>query len=195
MPRNAGLFLFLILTSPGLAQTELPGKKAVSLKSEKFPWSLVAAVAHGKTNLVSLLLRMGADVNEVSPEGNRPLDLSCLKGDAHMTRFLLENGADPKLRNTAGSTPLHDAALSGNKETIELLVARGADVNAIDSESGSTPLHKAASFGRLDAVKVLVQHGADVSRKTNQGFTALQLAGNNNQADVAAFLRTVTSAK
>ncbi len=195
MPRNAGLLLFLILTSPILGQTELQGKKAVSIKSEKFPWSLGAAVAHGKTNVVSLLLKMGVDVNEVSPEGNRPLDLSCLKGDAPMTRLLLENGADPKLRNTAGSTPLHDAALSGNKETIELLVARGAGVNAADSESGSTPLHKAASFGRLDAVKMLVQHGADVSPKTNKGLTALQLAIDNDHKDVAAFLRTVTSAK
>jgi cytohesin len=160
---------------------------------EKDPWSLQYAAAHRQSNVVAMLVRMGTDVNAVGSEGNRPLELSSLHGDAATAGFLLEHGANPNLRSKAGSTPLHDAALTGNKEVIELLLEHGANVNAVDSESASTPLHYAASFGHLDAVKILVQHGADVSLKTNQGFTAQQLATKNDFADVAAFLTATTA--
>ncbi|HWC00118.1 MAG TPA: ankyrin repeat domain-containing protein [Bryobacteraceae bacterium] len=163
--------------------------------SEKYPWSLQSAAAHGQAGLVTTLLGMGVDVNGVSPEGNRALDIACLKGHAPMTRLLLEHGADPRLRNKAGSTPLHDAALSGNQEVVELLIAHRAEIDAIDPESGSTPLHYAASFGRLDAVKTLVRHGANLAAKTGQGQTALELSVHNQHEEVAAFLRAALAAR
>jgi len=163
--------------------------------SESLPWSLQYATAHKQDGLISMLLNMGTNVNAVGSDGNRALDIACLKGDAASARILLEHGANPNLRNKAGSTPLHDAALSGNKEVVEMLLARGADVSAQDPESKSTPLHYAASFGRLEAVKTLVEHGADVSAKDSKGQTALQLAINNNQGEVTAFLRSLASIK
>jgi ankyrin repeat protein len=163
--------------------------------AEDLPWSLQYATAHKQAGVLSMVLNMGADVNAVGSDGNRALDIACLKGDAASARILLEHGANPSLRNKTGSTPLHDAALSGNKEVVEMLLARGADVSAQDPESKSTPLHYAASFGRLEAVRTLVEHGADVSARDSKGQTALQLAISNQQEEVSAFLRSLGSAK
>ncbi len=157
--------------------------------SEKNPWTIQYAAAHGQANVLSTLLIMGARVNEPGPEGNRALDAACLKGDPAVTRILLDRGADPNLRNKTGSTPLHDAALRGNKDVIELLLRRGAEPNAPDTENGSTSLHNAASFGRMEAVRMLVENGADPSVKTKQGSTPFDLAVRNGHQDIAAFLR------
>ena len=173
---------------PAASNGAIPG-------SENLPWSLQYATAHKQAGLISMLLNMGTNVNAVGSDGNRALDIACLKGDAASARILLEHGANPNLRNKTGSTPLHDAALSGNKEVVEMLLTRGADVSAQDPESKSTPLHYAASFGRLEAVKTLVEHGADVSAKDSKGQTALQLAISNNQGEVSTFLRSLTSVK
>jgi ankyrin repeat protein len=158
---------------------------------ESLPWSLQYAAGRHQVSVVSMLLNMRADANALGSDGNRPLDISCLQGDAEVTRLLLEHGADPKLRNKAGGTPLHDAALKGNKEVIDLLVAHGADVNAVDSQSRSTPLHYAAEFDRLDAVMALVQHGADVTLKNADALTALEEAKKNQFDDVSRFLGSV----
>jgi ankyrin repeat protein len=162
---------------------------------ETFPWSLQYATAHKQAGVLSMVLSMGADVNAVGSDGNRALDIACLKGDAASARILLEHGANPSLRNKSGSTPLHDAALSGNKDVVEMLLASGADLTAEDPEAKATPLHFAASFGRLEAVKTLVEHGADVSAKNSKGQTALQLAISNNQEEVSAFFRSLPPAK
>lgn len=163
--------------------------------TEKDPWSIQHAAAYHQTNVVSMLVALGVDVNALGSEGNRALSISCLKGDAATAKVLLEHGANPNLRGKDGFTPLHDAALNGNREIIELLVTHGAEINAVASESASTPLHYAASFNRLNAVKALVEHGADTNLRTKSGFTALQLATTNGFAEVAAFLRVVRTSR
>jgi uncharacterized protein len=157
--------------------------------SEKNPWSLQYAASHGQVNVISMLVGLGVDTNAVGSEGNRALDIACLKGDVASTQVLVEHGADPKLRNKTGSTPLHDAALSGNSRLIELLTAHGADVNAVDTESASTPLHYAASFGRFDAVKILLRLGANRAAKDSKGLTALDVAEHNDHPEIIRLLR------
>jgi ankyrin repeat protein len=155
---------------------------------ESDPWSLQYASGRHQASVVSMLLKMRVDVNAPGSEGNRALDIACLKGDVEVARLLLEHGARPELRNKTGATPLHDAALSGNKEVIEVLLMHGADVNAIDSESRSTPLHYAAEFDRLDAAVALVRHGADMTLKNANGLTALEVARKYNFDDISGFL-------
>jgi len=155
---------------------------------QKAPWSLHYAIKHHQTQVVSMLVSLGTNVNEAGPEGNRPLNISCLDGNAAITKLLLEHGADPNLRSQSGATALHDAALAGNAEVIDLLLQHSADIHAADREDGSTPLHIAASFDRLEAVRILVRHGADVHLKNTKGFTPLDLAVKSHFVDVANFL-------
>jgi ankyrin repeat protein len=152
------------------------------------PWSLHNAITRHQTPVVSMLLALGANVNEPGSDGNRPLNISCLDGNAAITKLLLEHGADPNLRSQSGATALHDAALAGSAEVIDLLLQHNADIRAIDREDGSTPLHIAASFDRLEAVRTLVQHGAETRSKNTKGLTPLDLANKGHFRDVSDFL-------
>lgn len=155
---------------------------------QNMPWALHNAITHHQAPVVSMLVTLGVNVNEAEPDGNRPLNISCLDGNAAITKILLDHGADPNLRSQSGTTALHDAALAGNAEVIDLLLQHNADIRATDREDGSTALHIAASFDRLEAVKMLVQRGAETHSKNAKGFTPLDLATKGHFADVADFL-------
>src|SRR6059058_4619911 len=63
----------------------------------------------------------------VDADGNTPLHLAVLRGDADAVEALLRAGADAKSLNTAEATPLHYAA--ANERIISALLAHGAPVN------------------------------------------------------------------
>jgi ankyrin repeat protein len=153
------------------------------------PWTACHAVSHGRKDVLSMLLALGADGAAHCPDGDRPLNLAALRGDRDIVTVLLERGVDPTLRNKSGSTPLHDAALKGEPRIVLLLLQYGADPNAADTESSATPLYQAASFGRLDTVRVLLENGADPSLRTAAGKTPLDAALDGGHRDVVALLR------
>jgi ankyrin repeat protein len=169
----------LILYSEMLLPLTPPGR----------PWTLEYAISHRQPSVVAMLLRLHVDVDAAGMDGQRPLEMACLKGDAEITRMLLEHGADPRLPTKEGSTPLHEAALRGEAGIVELLLAHGAEVNAIDRESGATALYFAASFGRLEAVRALLAHGADREKANREGVTPLQSALKNGYVEVTEALR------
>jgi len=156
--------------------------------------SMQSAIAHRRTQVVSMLLTLGFNVNAMAADGDRPLNTAAAAGDAAITNLLLEHGADPNLPSQSGSTPLHDAALRGDAESITLLLSHGARIDTRTPDDGSTALHLAASFDRLDAVKALVRHGADTTLKNAKGFTAAELASRDKFADVSAYLASVATA-
>jgi hypothetical protein len=59
-------------------------------------------------------------------DGNTPLHLAVLRGDASAVEKLLAQGADAKATNDAGATALHYAV--GSERMVIALLARGAPV-------------------------------------------------------------------
>ena len=97
-------------------------------------------------------------------------------------------------------TPLAWAAWCNRLAAAEWLLAHGADVNQRGTFGGLshgkdvTALHLAAQCGHLEMVQWLIARGADPSIKEgNYSATPLGWAEHDNQAAVAAFLRTCTS--
>jgi ankyrin repeat protein len=87
-------------------------------------------------------------------------------------------------------TALHYAAFFDGPEAARLLLERGADVNAFaDNELGVHPLNSAAAAGRNDVARVLLEHGADPTAPTKGGFTPLDAAEANGDAELAELLR------
>jgi ankyrin repeat protein len=87
-------------------------------------------------------------------------------------------------------TALHYAAFFDGPEAARLLLERGADVNAFaDNELGVHPLNSAAAAGRTDVARVLLEHGADPTAPTKGGFTPLDAAEGNGDAELAELLR------
>ena len=99
------------------------------------------AVASGNSELVTLLLEHGADVNAKTTNGWTPLHSAVERRDLEMARLLLDAKADPDAKDTSGRTPLALAmergdmrALGGRRpggaavreSVVELLRERGA---------------------------------------------------------------------
>lgn len=148
------------------------------------------AVLEGQSDVASLLIEHGVDVNAKGKSGSTPLGEAALKGRVELARLLLKHGARVDAADRFGSTPLHDAALSGNRAVVELLLAAGAPVNARDRESGATPLYNAASLGHREIVALLLSHGADPNICTNAGSSPLHAAFTNNFPETADLLRS-----
>lgn len=69
----------------------------------------------------------GADINDESRNGHRPLQLAIRGGYTEVARILIENGADVKNKDRSHSDPMHLAINSGQFEIARLLIQNGAN--------------------------------------------------------------------
>src|SRR5262249_51215715 len=123
---------------------------------------LVDAVKRGDASATRSLLDRGQSIEGRDREGNTPLMLAALHGDAALVELLLARHADARAKNRERATALHWSIDDDAK--IEALLAAGADPNA-EADSGFTPLMLAASRdANAASVKVLLDHGADVKQ-------------------------------
>ncbi|GAB6026798.1 BRCA1-associated RING domain protein 1 [Chamberlinius hualienensis] len=126
-------------------------------------------------------------IDKRNGKGETPLHVASLKGKTADVERYLEMGADPNTKDNAGWTPLHEVCSKGYTVITQMLLKYGANVNAVSSTS-TTPLHDAVINGKLDIVKLLLSYGADKYMQTAKGFTALDLADDNENKEIRAIL-------
>jgi ankyrin repeat protein len=101
-----------------------------------------AASEHGYFDLIKLLLKNGADVND-----KYTAMLVCYaKGSTRITKYLIDNGADVNLQQSDGTAALHIAAQNHRTENVRMLLAAGADPG-IKNDEGKTALDIAKEAG------------------------------------------------
>ena len=114
-------------------------------------------------NLIRLLQKLGADINEISDDGTYPLVNAVNQGNLQLVKTLLEQGANPDLRNEAkaksasGSkkhVPLIIAAKNGNNDIAEILIKHNADRNRTD-ENHKSAYNYAVENGNTKLIKLL----------------------------------------
>jgi hypothetical protein len=107
-------------------------------------------------DLVSLLVEMGADIEEPDKYGNTPLlKASMEKEGLEICQFLISLGADVNAKNHVGITALMVAAQWDCPETVLLLIENGADTNVKDL-SGMSALSYATKFDSSAARKAIM---------------------------------------
>ena len=151
---------------------------------------LADAVMRGDSAGLRMLLKQGADVNEVQGDGMTALHWAASRGNIAATRMLVSAGArlDPVTRN-GNYTPLHLAAQNGRVETVRALLAAGANVNALTSSGGASALHFAASSGDAATVEALIEKGAPVNgRESAFSQTPLMWAAAANRVSAITAL-------
>eukprot|EP01043_Picozoa_sp_COSAG02_P022472 COSAG02_NODE_1169_length_14132_cov_85.570187_6_plen_1172_part_00 len=118
---------------------------------------LCIAAHHGRTDTVTTLARLGADVNLANSddEGHTPLSSAAKQRKTETLLTLLELGADPTKANGKGATPA------------SLLGPAGLQV----------ALASAAQGGHAKAVEALAELGADLTATTEDGTPLLSLLG------------------
>ena len=148
------------------------------------------ASSNGFVVVVELLLRAGANKNELDNNGRTPLYLAVANEHVDVVELLVRMGVDLDHSFTATSQldgdvehepPLHHAADRGLLGMVQMLLHAGADPNKRFSDigktySGCTPLHRATRNGHADVVKALIDGGGGVNNIENGGNTPVHLA-------------------
>jgi ankyrin repeat protein len=122
-----------------------------------------------------------------------PLLVAVERADAPMVEALLRGGIDPdEPRSEEGLTPLQIAVRNRSEELSALLLGRGADPRLADGE-GRTALHWAATSdaGHAGIVELLLAAGAEVATRSRRGRSALEVARETGNFQVAELLASV----
>jgi len=169
--------------------------------------ALHLAAREGDIESARALLDGGADVNQVTEYAWTPLLTAINNRNYALASMLLDRGADPNIANKGGWTPLYIATDNRNieggdypvpkpdldhLEIITKLLDKGANPNARVNEDtltrtiftmqwffedGATAFARAAQSSDTVLMTLLLKHGADPKIATENGDTALTLAG------------------
>ncbi|KAF6199146.1 hypothetical protein GE061_007171 [Apolygus lucorum] len=91
---------------------------------------------------------------------------------------LVRKGAHLNEKNKEMLTPLLIANDLGHHDVMDTLLRLGSKVNALDA-LGQTALHRAAREDNVQACRILLSYSVDTTIVSLQGYTALQVAGEN----------------
>lgn len=166
------------------------------------------AVLYSYQKSAELLVRCGADVNEVCSGSEQflvsfvreVLRIKLVKDSTllhviikmksspeneRLVRLVVDHGANLESLDSRGRSVLHYAVSKGRVKVAEILMKRGADVNVADIY-GMTPLLFAASSSKPnDLLPLLIKHGADATVKDDSGKNVLHHLAQNHMAEVA----------
>lgn len=183
--------------------------------------AILVAVYHGKRDVASALVELGApvDIFEASAlglvdritaliaddpartssyaqDGFYPLGLAAFFGHLDAVRALIAAGADvhATARNAFKVQPVHAAAASRNLDILRAVLEAGGDPN-VAQQQGFVPLHEAAGSGNREMAELLVKHGANPRLANDAGKSSIDLANDKGHTDLVAFLTGVEEVK
>ncbi|KAF8133575.1 ankyrin repeat-containing domain protein [Mycena galopus ATCC 62051] len=148
---------------------------------------IFGASYYGHTEIVSMLLKKGANINAAEEYHGSPLQAAAIQGHTETVTFLLKNGADANAAEGEFGSTLGIAAAEGLKEIVEILLINGADINAAEGEYGS-PLQAAAVEGHAEIVHILLKNGADVNAAGGFYGSPLQAAPAQGETEIVDIL-------
>lgn len=178
-----------------------------NITDEENQTPLMRAATTGTPRMVKILIARGADVNAKDWNNGTALALAAWVGNSESIPILLDAGADINAVENHSLTPLHYAALAGHYRCVSILLERGANINAQD-ENGNTAIMLLAKFtnaedagvkekiassilglDRIGTAKILLEKGSDLNIRNKAGKTALMIAEEKGQAEIAELLR------
>jgi ankyrin repeat protein len=92
--------------------------------------ALILAADRGLPDMVSVLLKAGANHRAVDEFGRNALIFGAGSGNAQVVQLLLQAGLKADAKDKYGDTALMAAAATGNPESVRELLKNGAEVNA-----------------------------------------------------------------
>lgn len=155
--------------------------------------ALRAAAERGDLAEFETLVKQGANVNARDAQQDSAFLLTARNGHAALVRAALAAGADIRALNRYGSTALMGPAYRGHVETVRVLLATPIDIHHVNNLGWTALLETIAlgtdSAAHREIVRLLIERGSNVNARDSSGASALQLAEQKGQAEVARMLR------
>jgi ankyrin repeat protein len=138
---------------------------------------LMAALYRGQHEVFAVLIDAGAEIDVFAASATgRIEDLRRVLDDRSVNSFAYD-----------GWTPLHLAAFFGHLDAVRLLLEAHAAVDTVSQNNlKNTPLHAATAGKHQDVALLLLGHGADPLFTDAGGYTALEIARQNQLDRVVA---------
>ncbi len=139
--------------------------------------ALSLAAFRGHTEVISLLLAAGADVNDIDNSGDTPLHNAVMNGKIDTVQELVKHGASVNMPDEEGRGPLVMALLGDCLGMTDYLLTAGADVNGTEHFTGTSVFvvlasritqYKYKSF--VQKGEYLLSKGADINMTNSMGM-------------------------
>ncbi|XP_069810882.1 ankyrin repeat and SOCS box protein 3 isoform X3 [Dendropsophus ebraccatus] len=165
-----------------------PSRTYVKSKTFEGETALHLAAKRGSVGCCEILLRAGADPNDLTNDDTTPLFLAVENGCEAVVRLLLKYKANVNgSHSCSGWNPLHQASLMERTDLIQLLLENGVEKECKD-DFGITPLFIAAQYGKPESLCLLLTHGADVNCQAKDKATPLFIAAQEGHEKCAELL-------
>ncbi|KAG8584140.1 hypothetical protein GDO81_008698 [Engystomops pustulosus] len=150
--------------------------------------ALHLAAKGGSVRCTEILLRSGADPNDLTNDVTTPLFLAVESGCDAVVKLLLRYKANVNgPQSCSGWNPLHQASLMERTDLMQLLLENGVDKESRD-DFGITPLFIAAQYGKYGSLELLLSQGADVNCQAKDKATPLFIAAQEGHEKCAELL-------
>ena len=147
------------------------------------------AAFNGKLDLLKLLHRNGAKIDQVDRDGKSPIITASLgTGDCDTVEWLIKQGVDVNNSNKDGLTAVHCAAEKNNLHLLKLLHKHGANIHQVGSVSTSPIMSALQPPGGCKIVRWLIEQGVDINYCGEDHLTAAHVAANFGNLDVLKLL-------
>ncbi|KAJ1465361.1 ankyrin repeat-containing domain protein, partial [Baffinella frigidus] len=101
---------------------------------------LALAAANNEIDMAVMLIKYGADVNQLSPvHGETAIFDAVREARPDMVKLLIAENANVAIKSLRGSVVLHMAVFREDTQLVQMLMDAGADLEAADRK-GVTPL-------------------------------------------------------
>ncbi|RXI39424.1 hypothetical protein CRU99_10905 [Malaciobacter mytili] len=147
------------------------------LNSEGNPY-FFDAVEHGNIDMVKMLVKYGADINQKNKDGYNIIYYYMSKNTSFrkiadqqnyliMLRNIISLGADVNSRDDFGGITLHKAILDNDIQTIKVLINAGADINAVDNK-GRNMVHNTMWQNKVKIFRLLYSYNKKLINKPDK---------------------------
>ena len=118
---------------------------------------LLKASRDDDSDVISLLLSHGFDINSQNEDGDYLLLVAVQNQCTTLVKLLISQGADINLHDYDRETPFRYALENEDLETVKLLVDAGLDLDAEEK-----PIEVAVMFGNNEIIEYLIERGSTI---------------------------------
>src|ERR1700738_4183077 len=156
--------------------------------------ALYFAAEGSHISIVRRLIERGADLKLTGRSGISPIAAAAYAGNDVIVEALLARGADERAPDETGKPPIISAAAGARLDIVQRLLAQNIDINARYPNDltllmwASGPDEKAPEAQAIRVVSYLLDAGAHIDDRDDRGRTALMIAAEGSNAEIADLL-------